>query len=44
MALLMFFAGWFHFHIAETKVNWFQNAESMLNHHLSGLLRLRSLA
>jgi photosystem I P700 chlorophyll a apoprotein A1 len=38
------FAGWFHYHKAAPKLEWFQNAESMLNHHLSGLLGLGSLS
>ena len=37
---LLFFAGWFHYHKAAPKLEWFQNVESMLNHHLSGLLGL----
>lgn len=44
MSALMLFAGWFHYHKASPKLEWFQNAESMLNHHLSGLLGLGSLA
>jgi len=44
MAAAMFFAGWFHFHKAAPKLEWFQNVESMLNHHLAGLLGLGSLA
>jgi len=44
MAAAMLFAGWFHYHKAAPKLEWFQNAESMLNHHLSGLLGLGSLA
>jgi len=44
MAGLMLFAGWFHYHKAAPKLEWFQNAESMLNHHLSGLLGLGSLS
>jgi len=44
MSVLMLFAGWFHYHKAAPKLDWFQNAESMLNHHLSGLLGLGSLA
>eukprot|EP01040_Poterioochromonas_malhamensis_P014383 gene14383-15915_t len=44
MSALMLFAGWFHYHKAAPKLEWFQNAESMLNHHLSGLLGLGSLA
>ena len=43
-ALLMFFAGWFHYHVANIELNWFRNVESMLNHHLAGLLGLGSLA
>ena len=41
MAAVMFFAGWFHYHKAAPKLEWFQNVESMLNHHLAGLLGLR---
>ncbi|MCS6942304.1 MAG: photosystem I core protein PsaA [Geminocystis sp.] len=44
MAALMLFAGWFHYHKAAPKLEWFQNVESMLNHHLAGLLGLGSLA
>ncbi|KAK4707323.1 hypothetical protein R3W88_033097 [Solanum pinnatisectum] len=33
-ALLMLFAGWFHYHKAAPKLAWFQDIESMLNHHL----------
>jgi photosystem I P700 chlorophyll a apoprotein A1 len=44
MSALMVFAGWFHFHKAAPKLEWFQNAESMMNHHLAGFLGLGSLA
>jgi len=44
MSGIMLFAGWFHYHKAAPKLEWFQNAESMMNHHLSGLLGLGSLA
>ena len=44
MSALTLFAGWFHYHKAAPKLSWFQNAESMLNHHLSGLLGLGSLS
>eukprot|EP00973_Karenia_brevis_P045677 6325568-Karenia_brevis.AAC.1 len=37
MAGLMLFAGWFHYHKAAPKLEWFQNVESMLNHHLTGV-------
>jgi photosystem I P700 chlorophyll a apoprotein A1 len=43
-AALLFFAGWFHYHKAAPKLEWFQNVESMLNHHLSGLLGLGCLS
>ncbi len=43
MAVLMLFAGWFHYHKRAPKLEWFQNVESMLNHHLQGLLGLGSL-
>jgi photosystem I P700 chlorophyll a apoprotein A1 len=38
MSAIMLFAGWFHYHKAAPKLEWFQNAESMMNHHLAGLL------
>jgi photosystem I P700 chlorophyll a apoprotein A1 len=41
---LCFVAGWFHYHVGRMDVDWFQNAESMINHHLTGLLGLGSLA
>ena len=44
MSALMVFAGWFHYHKAAPKLEWFQNAESMMNHHLAGLLGLGCLA
>jgi len=44
LAGAIFFAGWFHYHKAAPRLEWFQNVESMLNHHLSGLLGLGSLA
>ena len=43
LASIMFFAGWFHYHKSAPKISWFNNAESMLNHHLAGLLGLGSL-
>nr|QCI07980.1 photosystem I P700 apoprotein A1 [Plumaria plumosa] len=43
MAVLMIFAGWFHYHKSAPKLEWFQNVESMLNHHLAGLLGLGCL-
>ncbi|MBP0007116.1 MULTISPECIES: photosystem I core protein PsaA [unclassified Roseofilum] len=43
MAGLMLFAGWFHYHKAAPKLEWFQNVESMMNHHLSVLLGCGSL-
>nr|YP_010336870.1 photosystem I P700 chlorophyll a apoprotein A1 [Stylonema alsidii]UNJ15276.1 photosystem I P700 chlorophyll a apoprotein A1 [Stylonema alsidii] len=44
MAALMLFAGWFHYHKSAPKLEWFQNVESMLNHHLAGLLGLGCLS
>jgi photosystem I P700 chlorophyll a apoprotein A1 len=44
MSGLMLFAGWFHYHKSAPKLEWFQNVESMLNHHLAGLLGLGSLS
>ena len=43
MAALMLFAGWFHYHVRAPKLEWFRNWESMMNHHLAGLLGLGSL-
>ncbi|KAL5645691.1 hypothetical protein ACJX0J_004748 [Zea mays] len=43
-ASLLLFAGWFHYHKAAPKLAWFQDVESMLNHHLAGLLGLGSLS
>ncbi|KAL3746416.1 hypothetical protein ACJRO7_015383 [Eucalyptus globulus] len=43
-AALMLFAGWFHYHKAAPKLARFQDVESMLNHHLAGLLGLGSLS
>jgi len=43
MAALMLFAGWFHYHKRAPKLEWFQNAESMMNHHLAVLLGCGSL-
>jgi photosystem I P700 chlorophyll a apoprotein A1 len=40
----MLFARWFHYHKAVPKLAWFQNVESMLNHHLTGLLVLGFLS
>ena len=44
MSILMIFAGWFHYHKAAPKLEWFQNVESMMNHHLAGLLGLGCLS
>ncbi|MEC8096718.1 MAG: photosystem I core protein PsaA, partial [Cyanobacteriota bacterium] len=44
MAGLMLNAGVFHYHKAAPKLEWFQNVESMLNHHLAGLFGLGSLS
>ncbi|KAF3773963.1 Photosystem I P700 chlorophyll a apoprotein A1 [Nymphaea thermarum] len=43
-AALMLFAGWFHYHKGAPKLAWFQDVESMLNHHLAGLLGLGSVS
>lgn len=43
MSALMVFAGWFHYHKSAPKLEWFQNVESMMNHHLAGLLGLGCL-
>nr|YP_010260915.1 photosystem I P700 apoprotein A1 [Cephaleuros virescens]UIB38669.1 photosystem I P700 apoprotein A1 [Cephaleuros virescens] len=44
MAGLFFVAGYFHYHRSAPKLEWFLNPESILNHHLAGLLGLGSLA
>jgi len=44
LASSIFFAGWFHYHKASPRLEWFQNVESIINHHLAGLLGLGSLA
>jgi len=44
MSGLMVWAGWFHYHKNAPKLEWFQSVESMLNHHLAGLLGLGSLS
>uniref|UniRef100_A0A3Q7G8U6 Uncharacterized protein n=1 Tax=Solanum lycopersicum TaxID=4081 RepID=A0A3Q7G8U6_SOLLC len=33
-------AGWFHYHKAAPKLAWFQDVESMLNHHLAVFVTL----
>jgi photosystem I P700 chlorophyll a apoprotein A1 len=43
MAALMLFAGWFHYHVRAPKLEWFQNVESMMNHHLAVLIGCGSL-
>ncbi|WP_017654079.1 photosystem I core protein PsaA [Fortiea contorta] len=43
LAALLLFAGWFHYHKQAPKLEWFQNVESMLNHHLQVLLGCGSL-
>jgi photosystem I P700 chlorophyll a apoprotein A2 len=45
LASLMLFAGWLHLQPKYSpSVTWFKNAESRLNHHLSGLFGVSSLA
>mmetsp|Transcript_34447 Transcript_34447/g.135535 ORF Transcript_34447/g.135535 Transcript_34447/m.135535 type:complete len:752 (-) Transcript_34447:2231-4486(-) len=44
MSAAMVFAGWFHYHKSAPKLEWFQNVESMMNHHLAGLLGLGCLS
>lgn len=43
LAGLLLFAGWFHYHKRAPKLEWFQNVESMMNHHLQVLLGCGSL-
>jgi len=44
LSAALVFAGWFHYHKAAPKLEWFQNVESMMNHHLAGLLGLGCLS
>ena len=45
IACLMLFAGWLHLQPRfRPALSWFKNAESRLNHHLSGLFGLSSIA
>ena len=45
VASVMLFAGWLHLQPKfQPKLSWFKNAESRLNHHLSGLFGVSSLA
>src|SRR5512138_1228866 len=43
-AWLMVGAGWFHYHRSVPTLSWFNDVNSMLNHHVAGLLGLGSLA
>ena len=43
-AVVLFFVGWFHYHRVAPRLQWFQNVESILNHHLTGLVGLGRLA
>merc|ERR1739848_962899 len=45
VAALLLFGGWLHLQPSfRPSVSWFKNAESRLNHHLSGLFGVSSLA
>ena len=45
LAAVFLFAGWLHLKPAfQPSIAWFKNAESRLNHHLSGLFGVSSLA
>jgi photosystem I P700 chlorophyll a apoprotein A1 len=44
LARTLFVAGWFHYHKSAPRLEWFKRVESIINHHLSGLLGLGSLA
>ncbi|MGB7417268.1 MAG: photosystem I core protein PsaA, partial [Thermosynechococcaceae cyanobacterium] len=43
MAGLVFHGGFFHYHKAAPSLEWFQNVEAMMNHHLAVLLGCGSL-
>jgi len=44
MAAIMLHGGIYHYHKAAPKLDWFRNLESMLNHHIAGLVGLGSIA
>ena len=44
MAAIMLHGGIYHYHRAAPKIDWFRNLESMLNHHIAGLVGLGSIA
>jgi photosystem I P700 chlorophyll a apoprotein A1 len=44
LSATMMLAGWYHYHESAPDLDWFQNAESMMNHHLAGLLGLGCLS
>ena len=45
VAAVFLFAGWLHLQPKfQPSLSWFKNAESRLNHHLSGLFGVSSLA
>ena len=44
LSAALVFDGWFHYNKAAPKLEWFQNAESIMNHHLAGLLGLGCLS
>ena len=43
-AATMIIAGWYHYHKSAPDLDWFQSVESMMNHHLAGLLGLGCLS
>jgi photosystem I P700 chlorophyll a apoprotein A1 len=43
LARVVLFAGWFHYHRVSPRIIWFQNVESIINHHLAAFLGMGSL-
>jgi photosystem I P700 chlorophyll a apoprotein A1 len=44
LAAIMMVAGWYHYHKSAPSLDWFQNVQAMLAHHLTGLLGLGCLS
>lgn len=44
LAAIMMVTGWYHYHRSTPSLDWFQNMQAMLKHHLIGLLGLGCLS
>jgi photosystem I P700 chlorophyll a apoprotein A1 len=44
LAALFIAAGWYHNHVAVPRANWFNDIDAILNHHLTAVIGLGSLA